>query len=124
LQEDLIKNNLLGYKAGGNTNYLDAMRKIGEILADNPPNYTPVVLFMTDGQMSDDGATSILNGLMEAYHDTSGLTLHTIVVGTQGEENIMQQLAQVGKGKMHRSGMSLTELKQVYASLAGVLEQN
>jgi uncharacterized protein YegL len=123
LGEKLIRDHLLKYNASGGTNFVDTMSRIGDILAANPSDYTPIALFMTDGEMNDDGAADVLQKIMNQYHDKTGFTLHTIVVGNGGGTSLMQRLATIGKGKMHRSAMSLSELKQVYASLAGVLEQ-
>jgi hypothetical protein len=68
--KSLVASFMLNRSAGGGTSYVVAMRGIENVLEQNPPQYTPVALFMTDGEMESDGCEQVLMRIMDTYKHT------------------------------------------------------
>jgi len=124
--DSLIKDYMLNYGKsrygyGGGNDFKDAMKKIRDALSINPPGYTPIALFMTDGVWSEDGASEELISIMDRYRSI-GFTLHTIGLGPQINLALMQKFATIGNGTFSTSSINLADFKSKYVALAGLLE--
>ena len=116
---DLV-NQMLKFPATGGNDFKKAMLGAKEVISRDIDGLVPVVLFMTDGVWNEDGASEVLEEMMNKYEST-GITLNSICLGTQVNETLMSKFARIGKGKYSKSGMNLIELKAVYESFADAL---
>jgi hypothetical protein len=112
---------MMKYNATGDNNFLKVMQAIDQILSRSSCVYIPVAIFMTDGIWHDDGAANYLKTIMERY-STQGFKLNVVAIGPSINRPLMQQFADIGKGTFTSSPLNLTEMKSVYAHLAGRLE--
>jgi len=119
--DNIVNNYLMKYSAGGGTEYRDPIMQIRDILVNNPKSYIPVAYFMSDGECSDNGATTELQSIMSQY-SSLGFKLHTIGLGTNNSFPILEQLARIGNGTCSKASISLTDLTNKYIALAGLLE--
>jgi len=119
--DNLVKNYMLKYGARGNNDFKDVMVKIREELLKNPPGYTPVALFMTDGVWFEDGASAELQSIMDQFSKLN-FTLYTFALGPQINVTLMQNFAKIGKGIYFDSTINLEDFKSKYVYLAGLLE--
>jgi len=121
LSTSLVRDYMMNRNAGGGTDFLSPMKSIESILSRSPHGYTPIALFMTDGECSDGGSSSILHNMMTTYSHL-GFKLHTVGVGSSSNHALLRLFADIGGGSFSSSGLNLTEMKQTYTHLAGRLE--
>jgi hypothetical protein len=69
---NLVARYMLKREPGGSTSYVVALRGIENVLEQNPKEYVPVALFMTDGEMESDGCEAVLQRIMDTYHHSTG----------------------------------------------------
>lgn len=118
----LVQDEMTKYTATGDNNFLKVMQTIEAILSrsDNS-SYTPIAIFMTDGIWHDDGAAAKLEQVMAQYGPT-GFTLHVVALGNSINRELMERFARIGKGSFTVSSFDLSQLKETYEHLAGLLE--
>jgi hypothetical protein len=111
---------MLPYGASGGNDFKKAMLGVESVISRDKSGLQPIVLFMTDGNWNEDGASEVLEGMMKTYAHT-GITLNSICLGGGCNETLMSKFANIGKGKFSKSGMNVIELKAVYESFADAL---
>jgi hypothetical protein len=115
-----LVDHMLLYPARGGNNFKKAMLAVQNVISRDKSGLQPIVLFMTDGEMNEDGASEILESMMKTYAHT-GITLNSICLGNSCNDALMSKFATIGKGKFSKSGMNVIELKAVYESFADAL---
>jgi len=100
--------------AAGGTNYLEPIKLLGQVFQNNPVSKKPIVFMMTDGECNDGGASKALQDLMLNFD----FSLHTVLISNEkNDHEVLQKLAEIGKGKFFHSVVTLEEMKQTYSKL-------
>jgi len=120
--EEIVRK-MITRHAEGETNFLEPIKLLDQLLGSNPADTTPIAFFMTDGQCNDGGASAELSRIMQKYAN-SGFMLHTVMITNTAQQplDILQLLAKVGKGKSFLSAINLQDMKQTYSTLVALLE--
>jgi len=123
LDADVLTRNMMQVGADGDTHFGNAIKELEVVLKTSPATHIPIAFFMTDGGCSDDGASDTLKEIMKTY-GPSGFTFHSVLVGgcSPQELVLLKLLAEIGKGTMSTSKITLADMKNTYAALAALLE--
>lgn len=112
-----VRNDLLGQidemEAIGGTALIDAVyNAASDLLAQNDPEAINALVVMTDGQENESAYTlSDLNGLLDRYPNQR-LVIFTIAFGSDADERLLQEIANIGDGQFRRA--SETDIEELY----------
>lgn len=90
-----IENAIGTIQAGGGTSILPALRMACTKLADTDSKLKHIIL-LTDGQAETDGYSNLLRQARE-----DGITISTIAVGQAADTNLLQYIAEEGRGRYY-----------------------
>ncbi len=102
-------------QAGGGTSILPALRMACTKLADTDTKLKHIIL-LTDGQAETEGYSSLLRQARE-----DGITISTIAVGTGADTDLLQYIADEGKGRYYYADQftSLPDIFVYETTIAG-----
>jgi len=93
---DSVINRIASIRAGGGTDILAGVQAVASVLPDDDSQIKHVIL-LTDGQANTAG----IQQLVEQMYNNNNITMSTVAVGTDADQNLLQQLAQSGNGRYH-----------------------
>ena len=102
----------------GGTSFTPALHTCDGLLARTPPGYTPILIFMSDGEDGGGNAVGAMQQLYEKY-GRSNLQVHTIAFGQSygGGASLLQNMAQMAGGQFHAAAGGM-QLNQVFVKIA------
>jgi len=112
-----VRNDLLGQidemEAIGGTALIDAVYSAAsDLLAQNDPEAINALIVMTDGQENESSYTlNDLNDLLNRYPNQR-LVIFTIAFGSDADERLLQEIANIGDGQFRRA--SETDIEELY----------
>jgi hypothetical protein len=94
-KEDKIKGDISTIRAGGGTSIIPALNEAYDALKDTDTKLKHVIL-LTDGQAERYGYDEVLDRMKEA-----GITISTVAVGEGADRNLLETVAEKGKGRYY-----------------------
>lgn len=110
----------------GGTAFGPALRQCDSLLASTPPGFTPILVFMSDGE---DGAGDAVQEMQSLYnrYSSRNLQVHTIAFGAAAYSSssysgrsgapLLQNMAQAAAGQFHTAASGV-QLSQVFVQIA------
>lgn len=103
---------------GGGTNFGPAVTMAHGLMAHQPADCTPLLVFMSDGQNGDDHAPiTAMQQLVATYGGRTNLQVHTIGFQAGSGETMLRQMAATAGGHFH-SCQSGLDLSRAFVSIA------
>ncbi len=93
---DSVINRIASIRADGGTDILSGVQAVAAELPDDESQIKHVIL-LTDGQADPTGIAN----LVEQMYNDNGITLSTVAVGRDADQQLLEQLAQAGGGRYH-----------------------
>lgn len=93
---DSVINRIGTIRDGGGTDILSGVQAVAAALPNDDSQIRHVIL-LTDGQANPTG----IQDLVEKMYNDNNITFSTVAVGTDADQNLLQQLAQAGNGRYH-----------------------
>lgn len=111
------------YAGFGGTAFGPALQQCNSLLASTPRGYTPILIFMSDGEDGNSGAVQEMQSLYNRY-SSRNLQVHTIAFGAAARgsygsgASLLQNMAQVAPGGRFHTAVSGVQLSQVFVQIA------
>ncbi|MBM4422532.1 MAG: VWA domain-containing protein [Chloroflexi bacterium] len=93
---DSVINRIASIRSAGGTDILSGVQAVASELPDDDSQIKHVIL-LTDGQADPTGIAS----LVEQMYNDNGITMSTVAVGRDADQQLLELLAQVGGGRYH-----------------------
>ncbi|HLB46866.1 MAG TPA: VWA domain-containing protein, partial [Anaerolineales bacterium] len=93
---DSVINRIASIRADGGTDILAGVQAVAAELPDDESQIKHVIL-LTDGQADPTGIAQ----LVEQMYNDHGITMSTVAVGRDSDQQLLEQLAQAGGGRYH-----------------------
>jgi uncharacterized protein YegL len=109
----------------GGTAFSPALQQCDSLLAATPAGFTPILIFMSDGQDGSGNAVQQMQSLYSRY-SSRNLQVHTIAFGAAAHSgyssytvgsSLLQSMAQAASGQYH-TAVGGVQLSQVFVQIA------
>eukprot|EP01084_Bolivina_argentea_P121150 214734_1 len=109
LTETYVKDYLIKISAGGGTNFGKGFEKANTLI--NNYDEDTLVIFLTDGESKDDGASNVVSKWKKNMGDK--LTLYCVVLGREPNKSVVKRICDKGDGEMKET-LNGAELIEIY----------